>query len=889
MKERLLAWSDRWFHLLLRLYPIDFREDMGNSVVETYRDRAREAYARRGVLGIASVWIRALVDTLRNGPGERVTPAVSWRRTGQWARDAEFATRRLRRSPALVLAVVSTLTIGLGMFAVVYTVVYKILVAPLPYRNPHDLYVVWRDYGPIFDLKRGWLAGTDVAELQKAGGDIEAAVGVGRALMTFSLNEGSDPTEIAVIQSTPNLFDVLGVAPTIGRGFAPHEVGPARVPTVVLTHQLWNRLGADPSIVGRDVRLNGAPVTVIGVMARDFSFVRNASLGPPQRADAFMTFPINLAETNPNGGSYGGLIRVRPGTPPESVASSVDRVGRLIDTRDFEGRGLRLWPAGLQPDLVASVRPALVVVALAGVFLLLALMVNLASMLLARAAQREREMAVSRALGASRVAIARATLFEGGILGLLGAIAGTVAAAGATRTLLTLAPLDLPRRDNVAVDWQVAAVVIGAGLALGLLASTPPAVWAARTSLGTLLARAAVRGGGGGHNRTRRVLVVAQVALSLVLLTTGGLVVRSFDRLLRADPGFRPDGVLAFRVPLPVQFYRETPQAIAVQDRIESALGSLPGVTGASATVSLPLLASANQTTIGIPGAPGNTGDADKDRPLVDWIGIRASYPEVLGMRLVAGRPFQTARRADVREALIDTNLMRQFFPTGSPLGAKIPFLDTELTIVGVVEQARLYDVHEDGRPQLYVRAEDGGFRSLAWVVRTTRLPDTIIPEVRAAIRGIDPRLAIADEKSMTQIVSDAIRPQRASAVLIASFALGALLLASMGLFGVVSGAVTRRRHEFAIRMALGADHPQVLRLVLGDGARLILVGLLLGAPGIYAASGIVRGALVGVSPLDPATVSAVALGLAVVAILACYLPARRVLRIEPAQSLRDQ
>jgi predicted permease len=889
-RDRLLSVSERWFRLLLRLYPADFRDDMGDSVVETYRDRAREALARRGVIGLGGVWVHALVDTLRNGPGERAHPAVSWRRSGNWARDAEFATRRLVRAPAMVVAVVGTLTVGLGMFSVVYTVVQKILIAPMPYSDPDDLYFVWRDYRAYFDLSRGWLGGTDIAELQKTGGVVEGAAGLLRQLTTFSVREGADPTEIAVLVTSPNLFQLLGVEPALGRGFAPTEVGPGRPAVVVLTHELWKRLGADPAIVGTSVRLNGQPYTVIGVMSERFGFVRNASLGPPQRADAYITFNLNLAETNPGAGSYAGLIRVRRGTPPNTVAAAVGAVGRAVDARDFKSRGLKLYPVGLKPDLVAGARPALLVLGFAAVFLLLVLMVNLASVLLARTAQREHEIAVSRALGANSAAIVRAALFEGGLLGLLGGTAAVLAAIWGTRTVVALAPLDLPRREAVAVDPGIAAVIVGVGLLLGLLAAVAPATWAARASLSSLLASSAVRGGG-GHGRMRRGMVVAQVALSLVLLTTGGLVVRSFDRLLRADPGFKPQGVLTMRVPMPTLLFPEMPAVLVLQERIERELAAIPGVTGVSATASLPLTASANQSTISIPGAPGNTGNADRDAPLVDTIATRAKYVEVMGMRLVAGRAFDPVRRDGVREAIIDRTLARQFFPTGDPIGAKIPFGRDQptLTIVGVVEQARLYDVHKDGRPQLYYRAEDFGSRTLAFVLRTEREPQTLIPEARAAIRRIDPRLAVAQVRTMDEIVGDAVRQQRISAVLIASFALGALLLAAMGLFGVVSGSVTRRRHEFAVRLALGADHHRVLRLVLGEGARLIAVGLLIGAPGIYFAGRMIRGVLVGVSPLDPLTLAGVAFGLASVAMAACYVPARRVLRLEPAQSLRQE
>jgi putative ABC transport system permease protein len=784
---------------------------------------------------------------------------------------------------------VATLTVGVGAFAIVFTVVQQILIAPMPYKDPDDLYFVWRDYGPIFDLNRGWLAGTDIAELQKTGGIIENAAGLGRQLATFAVREGADPIEIPVMTTTPNLFELLGVQPAVGRGFRPEEVGPKRPPVIVLTHDLWNRLGADPAILGTDVRLNGQPFTVIGVMPRQFAFMRNASLGPPQRADAYISFAINLADTNPNGGSFAGVIRVRRGTSPQQAAAAVDAVGRAIDARDFKSRGLRLYPIGLRADLVSEIRPALVVLGASGVFLVLVLLVNLATVLLSRAAQREQEFAVTRALGANGFAVARATLAEGGLLGLIGGIAGTLAAVWGIRTLIALAPLDLPRREAVTVDWSIAAVVIGLAVLLGVLAAAVPATWAARASLSSMLAASAVRGGG-GHGRMRQGMVIAQVALSLVLLCAGALVVRSFERLLGADPGFRPNGVLTLRVPIPPQIVPQIADAIGIQDRITRAFESLPGVTGVSAVSALPLTAGASQTTIRIPGAPGNTGQTERDAPLVDYMGIRANYVDVMGIRLIAGRSIGVQRPAGVREALIDRQLTEQFFPTGNPIGATIPFGDKQqLTVVGVIEQARMYDVHQDGRPQLYLRAEDWEYRTLNYVLRTERGPESLIPDVRAAIRQVDPRLALADVRSMDAIVRDALREQRVSAVLVAGFALAGLLLAAMGLFGVVAGSVTRRRHEFAIRLALGAEPRRVLRLVLSEGARLVVIGVLIAVPGVYFAGDIIRGVLVGISPFDPPTLIAVALGLGVVALIACYLPARRVLGIHPAQSLRQE
>jgi putative ABC transport system permease protein len=888
MRNRLLNLSERWFRLLHRLYPPDFRDEMGNAVVEAYMDRTRDALKTGGRIRLIALWFRALVDSLRNGPAERVHPAVLWRRAGNWGRDVEFVRRRLVRSPAFAATTIGTLTIGLGMFAVVYTAVQKVLIDPMPYKDPGDLYYVWRDYGQIRDVKRGTLVGTDILELQKTNAVIEDAAGLQPFLGgVFALQEGAEPMEIAVTRTSPNLFDLLGVAPALGRGFAPDEIGRASKHVMVLTHHLWNRLGADPGIVGRNVRLQGRAFTVIGVLPPDFTFVRNDVAAPPQRVDAYIPLVVNLAEPDGRGG-YAGLIRARRGASPGAVAAAVDGVGRAIDARDFNSRGLKLYSIGLKADVISRIRPALIVLGAAGLVLVFMLMLNLASVLIARAAQREHEVAVSRALGANTIAIVRSTLLEGGLLGLAGGALGALAAIWGTRALVALAPLDLPRREAIAIDWRIAAAVIAVGGLLGVLAAAAPAVWAARASLSSLLASSGVRGGG-GQGRWRRGLIVAQVALSLVLLSSGALVMRSFERLLRADPGFRSDGVFTVRVRIPPEFFPQISDVIAFQDRIQRALAAIPGVTRASAASALPLTATASQQTITIPGAPGNTGDAERDKALTDMIFVRANYVETMGMRLLAGRTFMEFRQNGVAEAMIDAAIARRFFPDGNAIGATIRWGERSLTIVGVVNQARLYEVHADGRPQILVRAEDAGSGPLFFVMRTTREPHSLLPEVGAAVRRIDPRVSVGDPRAMDDIVDASLSPQAIGGTLISAFAVGALLLAAMGLFGVVSGSVTRRRHELAVRLALGADHGHVLRIVLKEGALLVIAGLLIGAPGIYMASRLIRGLLVGVSHSDPLTLLAAALGLLLVTMAACYLPARRALRIDPAQLLRHE
>jgi putative ABC transport system permease protein len=817
---------------------------------------------------------------------DRVTALEHW--LGPPFRDASLSVRRLFRAPVFVAVTALTLTVGLGLFGIVYTVVEKILLEPMPYRSPGDLYYVWRDYGEEQNRRRAALPGSDVLELQRAGGVIESAVALQAFLGgVFAWNADEDPIEISTIVTAPGLFEMLGVEAALGRVFAPDDAGPDAPFTMVLTHELWNRLGADPQFVGKEVRLNGRPHMVIGVLPRDFRFVRNDADGPAQRPDAYSNLRVNLTDPSPNLADYSALIRARPGTPPEALAAAVDAVGRVVDARDFAGRGLKLYPVGLKADVVAGARPAVLALAAAGALLALMLTVNLASVLLARTAQREHEIAVSRALGANDAAVARGTLLEGGLLGLLGGAFGALVAVWGTQALVAFAPLDLPRRDAIVLDSPSAAAVIGIGVALGLLAAVAPALFAARSSLSTLLASSGLRGGG-GHRRLRRGLIVAQVALSLVLLNSGALVVRSFDRLLRTDPGFRREGVFTVLVRTPPAFFPND-DVVAFHDKVAAALASVPGVTrvGAAGTLPLGATSSAPPTPIVIPDAPGNTGDPQRDAVLTDIIRARAGYFEVMGMRLVAGRTFSESP-GEAREAVVDTAFARRFFPSANPIGTRLPF--DGRTVVGIVEHARLYDVYRDGRPQLYLQNLPDSFqRAQYYVLATTRDADALLPEIRAAVRSADARVAVGEARTMEQIVADALRQQRTGATLISGFALGALVLAAMGIFGVITASVTRRHHELAVRLAVGADRRKIRRLILREAVLLLSGGVLLGVPAVFAAGGVMRGALVGVSPTDPSTLLGVTTSLALVTLATGYVAARRVLTIDPAELLRKE
>jgi putative ABC transport system permease protein len=879
---RWIGWSERWLRLLLLLYPWDFREDMGEALVDAYRDRSRTALRRQGWAGVLALWARALVDSLRNGLAERLRPAFAWRRGGSWGREAEMVVRRLVRAPVFTLSMVGTLTAGLGAFAVVYTVVHRVLVKPLPYERPDDLYYVWRDY-PWVPLPRGWLAGTDVEAIRLSGGVIEGAAAIYREALTLADRGGAAPEEVYAMFTSPGFFGLLGARPQLGRVFVDGDFSEGARPAVVLTHQLWrDRFRSDPGVVGREVWLDGKSATVVGVMGESFRFVRHSSLGAPEPAGAFVALDVALAKTNPEQGTYAGIVRARPGTPPERVAAAIDAVGRRIDARRG-GTGLRLYPVPMHDDLVAPVRAPLTVLAGAGVTLALMLALNLAALLLVRAAQREREFAITRALGANRLALARAMALEGALLGALGGLGGSLLAIPGVRLLGAVTPLDFPRRHELAVDLEIAAVMVGVGAVMGLLAGCVPAVWASRTRLRTLLGNAAVRGG--GRSRMRRSMVVAQVALSLMLLSAGGLLARSFGALLGSHPGFDPSGVLTFRISIAASVYPGVDSMEVLHGRLHRELAGIPGAVSVGAVSGLPLTAEIDQGTVTVlrpDGRPEPTGE------MSDLITIRPGYLETLRIPLLEGRMLSSAA-TNLREAVVDQKMAQHFFPSGSALGGRIPWGKDTLTVVGVVGHARQYDLRRDGRPQLYVYNQLDGYRTLFWVVRTEGSPYDLLPDIQTAVARVDPTLAIARAMPMEEVVGRSVLQQRFSMVLVIGFALGAVLLAAMGLYGVVSGAVSHRRHEIAVRIALGAEHRAVLRLLVRDGVRLILLGALIGLPGVWLAGRLAREILVDVSPFDPLTLGLVALALGAIAVAACYLPARRVLRIDPAQSLRQE
>lgn len=876
----------RWARRLLRRsVPERDRATLPDELEDLYHARrrrdgdrsARWWYARIAV-GFA---VRMALGGGRRLAGHTTDEGVGM---GQFGRDLIDAGRRLVRAPVFSLVAVITVGTGIGAFASMFSVVDAVLLEEPAYETPDELRFVWRRYW--FGLERGWLGGPDIAWLGESEA-FDGVAGMQAAGMNLTAADGAGPENLPVTLASASFFDVLGVTPALGRGFRPGEDGADAAPVAVLSHALWTtRFGADPGVVGGDIHLDGERVTVIGVAPEDFRFVMPTSLGEPAPAELWMPLPYDLADLNPGSGMFAGVVRVADGVTPTAVDAAVDGVARRLD-EIFGNRGLEMWSVGLLEDLTNPVRPALTALLGSAAFLLLILAANLATLLLGRAALRDRELAVRAALGAGRGRLVRTVLAESLLLGVAGAVLGVVAATFGVDLIRTLAPPDLPRLWAVEVDATVVLVAGMAALTMTLVAGLVPALRAARAGVAGRL-RVGGRSGNEATGRVRGALVVTQIGLSLVLLVGAGLLARAFVELTRADPGFDPGAALAFELPLDPTAYPDDPAVMVFEGRLRPALAALPGVQHVGVADVLPLSASASQGPATFPGAPGNTGDRDGDAPVVDRIRIGTGFVEAAGLRLSAGRSFRDGDGATEKVAIIDDVLAQRFFRDTDPVGASLVTFGDTMRIVGVVDQARQYQVHSDDRPQVYVPFAWNAASTMAVVVRGASAAPSA-REVRSALAALDPGIPMTDVATLADRVSASLGRERLSLTLLLTFAGSALLLSMLGVYGVVANTVTNRTHEMGVRMALGAERGRVLGMVIRQGVRLGVIGLAVGVAVAVAAAPLLERVIFGVEAFDVAVYGLVATGLLGVTVLACLIPARRATRIDPVRALRGE
>jgi len=816
-------------------------------------------------------------------PGTHWTePPVLGAPSGSLLRDAwqdlRFGARMLRRRPGFTAAAIATLALGIGPLAAVFTLAYALLVKSLPYRDPDRLVMVWnanREKGSLelplsaprfFD----WQGGNDGFERMGA-------------YMSGNVNVGGpgEPEVVTGAAVSADFLATFGVPPFRGRAFLRDEDRAGAAPAVVLGHELWRRrFGGDPAAVGSRITLDGEVYTVVGVMPPGFAFPSNAELWTA------LAFDLSAPQFNPGNNFLRVVGRLKPGV---SVAAAQAQLATV--SRDATATGVNLVP--LREQLVGRMRTPLLLLLGAMGFVLLIACANVANLLLVRAAARQREVAIRTALGASRSRLLRQLVAEHVLLAALGGAAGLALAAGGVTFLAGLDTLRIPAGVDVAVDLRVVAAVLGATALVGVVFG---ALSALRTQAAGL---AAALKDGVGHSVSlaprplRSGLLVAQIALSFVLLAGAGLLIRSLAKVRAVDPGFQTDGVLTATVSLSAPRYADMARRIEVVEQVVDRLGAAPGVRQAAASAFLPLSGQYVSRRFAVDGRPLPEPGRE---PYAHNNAVSPDFFRALGIPLLAGRAFTRVDGAQAPPvAVVNRAFARQTFPGEDAVGKRIRFYSARdpqpawREIVGVVGDMRQVGLETEARPEIYVPTAQNAWSSMVFYLRTDGDPLVATGAARDAVRSVDAEQPVARIATLDEVLAGSIAERRGLVLLLTLFAGLALALAAVGIYGVMSDSVSQRTHEIGIRMAIGARAGDVVKLIVRQGAVLTLLGAGLGLAGAVALTRTMASLLFEVPPVDPLTLLAVGAVLAAVAVLACYLPARRATRIDPLAALRSE
>jgi putative ABC transport system permease protein len=799
---------------------------------------------------------------------------------GALRQDVRHALRMLRRTPGFTLVALVTLALGIGANSAIFSVAQGVLIRPLPYPNADQLAMVWMDNARI-SLREDWHSYPGYADYRAANttfADLAIFNGTSR-----TLTGAGEPERVRGAHGSANLFDVLGVRPLHGRAFSAEEDRPGANNVVVLGHGLWQRrFGGRDDAIGTTVEMSGRPMRVIGVMPPGFAF-------PERQTEFWVPTGPSEAQRNNRGSLWLQVIgRMKPGVPVERAQADLARVNQDILARFPAQRGYGVYVVGYGEQVVGRVRPAILVLAGAVAFVVLIACANVASLLLARGAVREREVALRAALGAGRGRLLRQLLTESALLGLAGGALGVGLAAFGLRALLAAAPADLPRLDAIAMDWRVLGFTTLLSLVTGLAFGVAPAWQLARVDPGQTLKEGG-RSSSHGGRAMRRALVVAEVALAVVLLVGAGLMLRSFDRLQQTDLGFRPDGLLTARVSLYGDRYREPARVADFYRQLFERLRAQPGIAGAAGIGTVFLTATPNSTNFSIEGRPEFPVDERVEVP-VD--AATPDYFRVMDIPLRRGRFFDERDAAGAAPTvIINETMARRFWRDDDPIGRRIKYgtLASQgpwMTIVGVVADTRRTGYDAQVRPETYLphaQSPDGG---LMLLIRTAGDPAAAAPSLRSIVRDLDPALAVQGVQPLSSILVEMTAQRRLNTILLTVFAVVAALLAAVGIYGLIAYSVAQRTRELGVRIALGASAARVMRLVAGEGLVLAGAGVALGLGAALVLGRSMSTLLYGVSASDPATFAAIALVATLTAVSASIVPALRAVRIDPSRSL---
>ena len=793
--------------------------------------------------------------------------------------DVGYALRMLRRAPGFTLVALITLALGIGANSAIFSVVQGVLLAPLPYRDAARLYRVTTLYpdGTPYSLSP-----PDFMSVREQTRTLEQAEALSGGVYTM-LGAG-EPREVRGTSVSDGLFGLLGLQVAIGRGLLPGENQPGHERVAVLDHGFWQRqFGGDRAVLGRTVRIAGTPVEIVGVLESGSRLLDDADVYTPLVYDD--TF--SAATAKGRRGEYLTVIgRAKPETSLAQIDGDLRRIGGQLQSAFRETNETLTFNATPLADvIVGDVRTPLLMLLGAVAFVLLVACANVANLLLARASARQAELAVRAALGAGRGRLLRQLLAEAVVLGTGGAVLGLAIAFAATRALVAAQPADIPRLSDVGVDRAVViftfALAIVTSLAFGIL----PALQLTGTRVQSGL-RETTRGAGIGGQRMRSALVVAEIALAVVLLTGAGLLIRSFIQLTRVDPGFSAGPALSFRVVLQGERYnQDQPTRIRVAE-FEERLGRLPGVTTVGATSVLPLSGRGAMVGFAVAGAPPPPPNVNSEIALAS---ATPGYLTAIGATLRQGRHLSAQDDTGAPlVAIVNEAAVRRWFPGQNPIGQRLITNGVRREVVGVIADVLQRSAAEPVAPMVFVPFAQRTIRSIKMVVRTNGDPSALAPAIRAEIRALDPELAIADITPMTRLVARSLKAPGFYTSLLALFAGVALVLAAIGVFGVMSYAVAQRAREISIRLALGALPRDVLRMLVGRAIGLSAIGVVVGLIAAIALGRFIQGQLFGVALVDPVTFAAVPLVLGASAGLASFLPARRATKLDPASALRE-
>jgi putative ABC transport system permease protein len=810
---------------------------------------------------------------------------------GSLIQDVRYGFRMLASKPGITLVAAIALALGIGANTAIFSVVNTVVLRPFPFKDPDRLVLLWQHHAKLVDLDRMWMSYPDFLDW-RASNDVFEHLGAYRS-SSVNLTGKDLPEEVQTAEVSSDVFAVLGVQPLLGRTILPEEDKVGAPPVVVLSHGLWQRrYGSDPELVGQQVSLDGVSHTVVGIMPKGFQF-------PLRARPVELWTAIGLDADRPwmaNRGSHPGITAIgllKPGVTLEQARAGMAAVtGNLAQQYPQTNKHTTAVLEWFNDEMIGDIRPVLFVLLGGVAFVLLIACANVASLLMSRATARQKEIAIRTALGASRKRIVRQMLTESMLLSILGGLLGLVLALWGIDLLMALSPASIPRLRDTGIDGRVLAFTLVVAMLTGFVFGLAPALSGSKPDLnGSLKDGSRGTTEGVRANRVRSLLVVGEIGLALVLLIGAGLMIKSFIRLMDVRSGFNPENVLTAGIPLASPKYDPPQSQREFFGRVLEKVEALPGVRAAGVTSSMPLGGGSWQSGMVIEGRPA---PPDGINPLADISRISPDYFKAAGISLIDGRHFDEHDSADsTRVVMIDETLARRFWPDGSPLGKRVA-VDRDQNrqliwreIVGVVNHVKMYGLDEDSRIQIYMPHTQNPSQVMTLMVRSETDPSELAAAVRRHVLEIDGDQPLSDVRTFEEVVEQSTASRRFSMLLFSIFAGVALVLASVGIYGVMSFSVTQRTHEIGIRMALGAKPGDVLRLVLGRAIMLAVAGVAAGVLGALGLTRLMASFLFGVSATDPVTFVVISVILTSVAMVASYIPARRALKVDPMTALR--